>query len=176
MDFVIYRETWRRGGSDNGMQEMYGLTALLNNQNMMCCLGQIGHQCGLALDQLRYSTLANMALTGVGSEHWRTLFLLGLIRMPRRGDLFAPMSADSHTDLARRAMTINDSAEVSEQEREEQLTCMFACYGHKLTFVDGVAPWFEYRLPDPVMMAVAAEIEQLPEPAVDEYDEELVGV
>lgn len=44
MKFTIYRGSWRRGGANN---DHHGNTKLLNEQNMMCCLGQVEHQCGV---------------------------------------------------------------------------------------------------------------------------------
>jgi hypothetical protein len=47
-----------------------------------------------------------------------------------------------NSDLTVKAIIINDTADLTDTEREEQLTSLFRGEGHSLVFLDGIAPWF----------------------------------
>jgi hypothetical protein len=154
MEFTIYRGSWRRGGdgaktilesdgSDGGfavsfvLDELYGGTQLLNDRNMMCCLGQIACEAGVPLEQLRdESEPYTLAI-----EFSDQLNAAGLAYID--DDSYDEYKRLCNTELANDCMPINDDSEIDDAAREEKLIAAFAEEGHTLTFVDGVAPWFE---------------------------------
>jgi hypothetical protein len=143
MEFTIYRDSWRRGGSHK--TEIDGKTYLLNDQNKMCCLGQIAFQAGIPLAEL-------MELTE--PRRVRAAFADSL----EAGSIgyYCAEDADSDNDefavcnsqLADNCMPINDDPKIDDAERERRLIEEFANKSeHRITFVDGIAPWFTPEVP-----------------------------
>lgn len=152
MEFIIYRGSWRRGGSgaktvssDEGgfrvefqLDAVYGETYLLNGKSMMCCLGQIAFEAGVPLSELAdegepYSLDLDFA---------DQLHAAGLAYVDKDDDGSDEDARLCNTDLANDCMPINDDATMDDTEREQKLIAAFQAKGHILKFVDGVAPWF----------------------------------
>lgn len=129
MKFTIYRKSWRRSGDRhaeiNGVKQL-GETKLLNDNNMFCCLGMIEIQTGV--------TPENIINIGCPED----------VEFPRtrQTSILACSRGGSvrDTKLTTKAMNINDSSSLAEEEREQQLTQLFAKKGHVLKFVDQLAP------------------------------------
>ena len=124
MRFKIYRDSWRRGGIKHNQTD--GKTLLLNDQQKMCCLGQILHEAGVPLRHLgnigdpeNLPSYKNIALS------------IGLLD----GDACG-------TDLTQKCVDENDSETRRESTRERKIAEALATAGHQVEFVDGVAPWF----------------------------------
>lgn len=125
--FTINRDTWLRGEPDDSF--------LLRDDGFMCCLGQIAEQCGVPRDHL-----LNMDIPAglLGSDEFN------LAPHPVIGMLAEKASAaDIHimniwfrnTTLAHDAMTINDSYNYSDVERESRLIKLFAKHNIELEFI-----------------------------------------
>jgi hypothetical protein len=130
-NFTIYRGSWRRGGDTSGQVELFGNTLLLNEFKMMCCLGQCAFQLGVPLKEL----LDQGEPAEIGYK--ATLEDEALIR-----ESDYESGVISNGPFANAAMPINDDARINDQSREVQLISLGKNYGHTITFVDGVAPWF----------------------------------
>jgi hypothetical protein len=134
--FTIYRDSWLRG-------EVVGGKLFRAADNRMCCLGQIGHQAGLPLNELKgKGALSDLGYAKAGAC---PIALRGLVRVEGEGegdeeDCYV-MAID--TAFANDAMTANDSGELSEEERETKITQLMLKANIELTFLDGVAPWFK---------------------------------
>ncbi len=121
MQFTVYRGSWR-----NGSQTDYeaGPTYLLNDRQMMCCLGQIGYQIGVPLEHLFDQVNPADAIMDHGDlVKWYPVYHPGMKGL---------------TEI----FMVNDNAGPFVYEREKRLTELFADLGHTLRFEDGVAPWF----------------------------------
>lgn len=113
--FVINRSKWFRGkGATN--------SRLLTASGLMCCLGQIGEQCGIAPDILRYKTSPSV-LPSDECNKYPTCFFVGHQR---------------NSDLTCRAMSLNDNSSLLDEDREQRLIDLFAEKGITLTFVDKI--------------------------------------
>lgn len=134
--FTITRSKWLRGeGSDD--------SALLRaSDSKMCCLGQVGEQCGIPREVLSGATnLCNLGLSPVSADNIQAI-----------PDALKPLNMGFWKDntLARNMMSLNDapvgeiteglsSGEIliqSEEFREAKLTELAAAEGITLIFVD----------------------------------------
>jgi hypothetical protein len=108
--FVIDRSKWLRGeGSDYSF--------LLRADKKMCCLGQICKQQGIPLkEMIQVTSPANMLLLFQNKVRFLT-------------DNY------NHTDLAVKAMKINDSKEIDDVARESHLVKLFQDNNIALEFV-----------------------------------------
>lgn len=107
---TIKRSDWRRGESLFNEKE-WGVTALLNDQGKMCCLGFFCMQ----HEGLEEDSIKNISVPWETSELWREADPQGWM-----GD----------------AIDINDNAKIDEVEREHQLTKLFASQGYELIIED----------------------------------------
>lgn len=111
MKYIIDRTKWLRG---EGSMRSFLLRA---DDGKMCCLGQVGEQCGLSsADMLSIQT------------PW-ALESAALARYPEW--LNRPVSGDRVA-----AMTVNDNEKLSDAEREAKLTALFAKHGDELEFIN----------------------------------------
>jgi hypothetical protein len=128
-EFIIYRDSWRRGGDTSELVTIYGQTELLNHRGMMCCLGQCAIQLGLKPEDIE----------GVGEpdEVSDKELLDGVISyLDKYSECWI------NTNLTRAAMSANDNEAIDDATREDRLVALFREEGeHTLRFVDGVAPW-----------------------------------
>lgn len=112
--FTINRDLWLRG-TGTGM--------LYNGQprQCMCCLGQIGEQCGVSREAMRDVGLPSHLND---PSPWPN----GM-----RG-----MFPDEDGDMEQEAAAINDDARITDTIREAQLRRLFADHEITLAFVDGL--------------------------------------
>lgn len=148
--FTIYRDSWRRGGSGEPIIEdgdtvsyridaVFGDTALLNDRNMMCCLGQCSFEAGVPLKFLKEAEPHAISL------HFHDeLEAHGLITI----DLDEIDVITLNSGFSNEAMPINDNEDIEDAEREQQLIWLAEEHGHTLTFLDGIAPWFQEAVPN----------------------------
>lgn len=146
MVYVIYRDSWRRGGdgTDKNLLSKFGPTSLYNQEHyVMCCLGQCSVEAGVPLELIRdvaepYEidpfTAGDYELD---KDHIRELLLKGglLAIHEETGKIISG-------DFVGDAIDINDDADISEELREQKLIELGQDHGHIITFVDGIAPWF----------------------------------
>lgn len=108
-EFVIDRKKWYRGKGAAGSR-------LLRDDGTMCCLGQVGRQCGLKPKDIK----------GKGS--------------PRRveSDKFPEWLTNGieNTDACLSAMQINDRIGIKDAYRERRLKAIFKKHGATLTFIN----------------------------------------
>lgn len=129
-NFTIYRDSWRRGGDGIELLEL-GSTSLYNaTNNLMCCLGQCAFEAGVKLDALEgigepndvsfddYPVLIGSGLLNDDEGYWR------------------------QSAFSKQAIPINDDEQITDRHREEKLIELGSRYGHTITFVEGIAPWF----------------------------------
>jgi hypothetical protein len=134
MNYTIYRYSWRRGG--NAFDREHGDTSLYNSESQrMCCLGQCAFQAGVPLEVLEDTAEPDE----IGTAEYSPLVSGGLLTGPDEDD---PHRSNRNSQFSREAIQINDSG-ISDEAREALLISLAAKHGHTLTFVDGVAPWFE---------------------------------
>jgi hypothetical protein len=112
-EFVVQRSKWLRGLPLNG--------TLLNANGGRCCLGFVASQCGVSDEALLNHTVpyalpreARSALAGL---------LLVDVKDRRK-----------HTKLTMAAVVLNDSCSFTDDEREAQLSDLFAAHGYTLRF------------------------------------------
>ena len=114
--FTIERSKWLRGEDED---ESY---LLRPRDGKMCCLGQVGQQCGLTDDQLANKKALPSVQTNVSID--------GLTRESKWGDgLFS-------TDVAAEMMIVNDVVGTSDEDRESRLSELAQQAGFSLKFVD----------------------------------------
>lgn len=123
-EVTIYRDSWLRG---EGSTKSY---LLRPEDNKMCCLGQVSYQFGVPLSSLKGIKQVNNLCTPPSA--------LGFLC--RQPDWFDGMMAS--TDVANDAMHTNDSVVLTPEACEVRITEILAAHNIKVTFVDGVAPWF----------------------------------
>lgn len=135
MEFTIDRSRWRCGGGDRG-PDVYpewmhgeGETMLLNDDGFMCCLGQVEEQLGVGLDRL----LQVFKPSGLQVESILCEIDHDAASVPdadgnEAGDIYID------TELASRAMSINDDETLDDENREHRLTALFETHGHTITF------------------------------------------
>lgn len=132
MEFTIYKKSWRRGGGNaensiiGGVRQM-GDTELLNEFNMFCCLGMIDAQ----LDVNPQGLIGAGCPEDVDEGHIPQICVLV------KGSVFDGIR---DTKLSTEAIKINDDSDLSDAQREKKLTSLFSKFGHKLTFVNRLAP------------------------------------
>lgn len=117
--FIIDRSILRCGGTAGHGP---GVTSLLNKEGFMCCLGQIGLQCGVPKEEL----LSKAEPRCISNEHGeRIKFLLEYSRITTQ---------NHNSVLAKEAMEINDYG-ISFRQRESRLKKLFDKYGYEIQFV-----------------------------------------
>lgn len=121
--FIIDRSKWRCGGSGFGgnvNRRGHGVTYMLNLEGYMCCLGQVAKQLGVSDEAQRRKRnpchvgaecLVGILITSTGSR------------------------GVEDTDLADRAIEINDDKTIGPAERERLLAEHFATHGHEIEFI-----------------------------------------
>ncbi len=122
-EIVVHRDTWLRGNTMGPFPTER--VQLINEQGHKCCLGFAG----LCWD-IPAHTLVN---TGTPDE----------VNWEWKGD--HPFSLlvdinDLNTQLARDTVMINDNPTISDEEREEELTALFATKGIVMRFTDDPEP------------------------------------
>lgn len=115
-EFVVKRSKWLRGP-----QPSDGVSMLLNDEGLMCCLGFVSEQCGVPRKELLHRR-SPADLTD-GYAPIRDLLLDG-----------HEHDWDRNSDLAARAIAINDGWLASEEVRESELIRLFAENGYTLRF------------------------------------------
>jgi hypothetical protein len=123
MKLIIDRKEWRRGGS---AAEKEDPTALLCKDGRKCCLGFYALQCGFTPKQIR-GALCPVDVFPVEykttSPEWLKLVWFDAV-----------LKTHLNTPLTGEAMRINDTADYTEEERESQLTKLFAENGIEVEF------------------------------------------
>lgn len=125
MDFKVYRGSWVRGGYKNRLK--YGDICLLNDQDRMCCLGQILCQAGVDAEILfgiGYPEDIDESVIDVPIS-------LGLAIGPGIDTLLGKICAQT-----------NDDENITDKIREAKIKYEFKQAGHTVKFVPGKAPWF----------------------------------
>ncbi|SRR6266404_7023628 len=113
MDFVVDRKTWFRGkGSDE--------SRLLRADGMRCCIGFVGQQCGVPdSSMLQHSDI--QAMRNAGKDVTRFPYWMS--------------NKEINFEIGK-AYEFNDDEEISNEERENRLSDLFAKHGDTITFVD----------------------------------------
>lgn len=117
---TIDRARWRRGGDDSHLVAVSGITALLNDKGLMCCLGFDALACGLSSS--RINSLADpCALFDEGELEGFEDYKEQRIQVTRRYDGEDDYHYDTAelTAAASSAITHNDDPKLSESEREQ---------------------------------------------------------
>jgi hypothetical protein len=135
MEFIIYRDSWRRGGNgeENELTDKLGSTSLYEPAHkLQCCLGQIACQAGIPLEVLKDEGEPEN-IPGDYAEQAESAAIAYLDEE----------SGMRNSSLANRCMPINDGR-MEDGVRETRLSAEFAQDSpHTLKFVDGIAPWFQ---------------------------------
>lgn len=124
--FVVDRSKWRRGGRTN--EETHGETSLLNSRGFMCCLGFVCIQQGLSEEDIRLEG-EPCSLSEYSEEIDDAIGGLLLNNDEEDGMV--------NSDLAQKAIDINDNESVTDAEREAALSSLFEKNGCEMVFVDG---------------------------------------
>ena len=127
MKFIIDRRKWRRGGNDSRLTFRYGETYLLNEQGNMCCLGQICKQLDIPDEYIlgvNHPHQINPA-----AENYSSLINI-LLRQSVAKTCYL------NTELAYKAVCINDDPFIHSDLREQQLTELFKKYDHEIEFIN----------------------------------------
>lgn len=115
---TVDRHTWRCG-MDGPHARGEGNTAMRNEEGYMCCLGHIALQL--------YSDTDPMSMVGWGEPE--------CCQLPEGPLTYWEDGVCRNTELSQEAMAINDDLVITNEEREKQLTELFADSGFKLEFV-----------------------------------------
>jgi hypothetical protein len=121
--FTVYLDRWRCGGdSDSTINHVHGegMTALLNSQGYMCCLGFACQQLG---------GLTEDDMFEVDTPESTFVVIEGLTEKKDGVDMVLD------TDLSRKAVQINDDGCITLEAREEELTALFKLHGIEVEFV-----------------------------------------
>ena len=110
MKLVIERKTWARGATRGDY--------LKNPSGTKCCLGFLGEACGLSEQELR--------------NHGTLQAVVEFRKITPNRYLYEMTNRDPHSQ----AIRINDTRQLSEEERETELILIFAGAGIQLSFVD----------------------------------------
>ena len=113
----IDRATWRRG--DDTASGHYGPTFLLNREGMMCCLG---------FDCMQNGGTTRSDIIGATGPFRTGKRIEGL------SEWNDEMSCVIVTNFSNAAMEINDSNEITEEERESLLIDLAAKHGREYEF------------------------------------------
>ena len=115
--FILDYSKWRCGfHGDHALGK--GVTALLNDQGYMCCLGQWSKQLGATDDELMHK---------VSPWHIKRV-LPALTKATEYGFC--------NTDLAIRAMSINDCGDTTPERKINELTELLAPYNIELEVIN----------------------------------------
>lgn len=124
MRFTVDRSKWRFGDTAD-LGDGRGETLLLNSKGYMCCLGFCMKQLGYADDDL-ISYGSPFEVTDASTPFTR--------RFEEEGKIVdTGLSVD--TVLSEEAMRINDDEDISNEERESELSNLFSKHGHEIEFV-----------------------------------------
>lgn len=116
MNFKINRKTWRCGREGARYHKRgSGYTRLLNTEGYMCCLGQICLQLGLKRPDI----------LGVASPDSLSSNNKVKILNNKHG---------CNSELASKAIEINDNMHTTVQEKEKKLKSLFSKFKHKIEF------------------------------------------
>lgn len=132
-EYTIDADKWRCGCGHNALGD--GYTRMLNEEGYMCCLGQISEQMGVEKQFLKESCdpeeVANRIINGNESSVAKQKYLTHnhLIKYIKKCKNNVRLS-----NLAKRAIDINDDKDLSTKERVEKLKALFADNGIKLRF------------------------------------------
>jgi hypothetical protein len=110
--FTVYRERWFRGKG-------WSQSQLLRGDGTMCCLGFYAKSCGATDDHI-----LGKAAPSMSQGFWPDW----MYRFPARVPVVNEM------------MAINDGRSLPDEERERQLTELFAAQGITVEFKDGAGP------------------------------------
>lgn len=110
-EFVVQRSKWLRGDPMN--------SALLDEDGCRCCLGFVSSQCGVPDRHMLERATPSVILHSTE---------------PVVGVLVQATARRKHTELARHAIPLNDSAMLTDDEREAKLAALFAEHGYALRF------------------------------------------
>lgn len=115
MNFIIDRSKWRCGGDHvHKNQKGIGATYLLNKEGFMCCLGQVAKQEGFSQEDI------------LNKHEPKNLNPIK--------DSITINKDGGNSDLANKAININDDFDMSLPERESRLKKIFNSYGHTIKF------------------------------------------
>lgn len=120
--FTIDRNTWLRGDADDSF--------LLRKDGMMCCLGQIGAHCGVPKEYL--FQIGDPASWDDDTVSRHPALALLVKTNPAKKSAYPHLCSD----LAGRAIDLNDAYNLTENKREENLIKLFAYHDIKLTFIN----------------------------------------
>lgn len=117
-NYTIDRRTWLRGDDEDSY-------LLRPTDRMMCCLGQMLQEAGVDRRRLKGQSQPD----DVAKCQFNSL-LRRLLVEPSRVRGF------KSTDFAFEAMRINDDPHINNEQRERQLTDLFAAKGIELHFIN----------------------------------------
>jgi hypothetical protein len=118
-ELILDYSKWRAGGSGiNKVGE--GVTALLNNNGFMCCIGQFCEQTGVSRDRLR----------GRGEPDEINGFEDGLFVYKN------PFGLVYNTDLSTKLIEINDDPETTAEYKIEKISRLLAGNGIELKVIN----------------------------------------
>lgn len=118
MKLVIDRNTWLRGeGTENSF-------LLREKDSKMCCLGFLGAACGVPSE-----SMTNTEAPALLNQDHRDLFPDFLFHGGR------DLNQDS-SDECNSLVEINDDEELTPEEREAELTMLFAKHGIEVEFIN----------------------------------------
>lgn len=118
LEVTIDRSKWNRAIPKVDYSQHFGLSALLNDQGNMCCLGFVCKALGLSDEQIvdrAYPQSTQLEIPHLTEFH--------------------DVSYPKDTILSCRAAAINDSPMIHSKKKEEQLKNLFLENDIKLTFV-----------------------------------------
>ena len=127
---IIDRSKWRTGGiiSDSESLKKYGKTLLLNNQGMMCCLGFYCEQLG-GIPKDKLLGISSPESLGLNDINTITELVIKRDHYDVEDD-YTLLPTLLTTD----AITINDSADLSSEERENKIVNHFKNYNVEVIF------------------------------------------
>lgn len=123
--FVVKRSEWLRGTSVD--------SCLLDKEDKMCCLGFYAQSCGLRKQDIRGISSPQECIAQ-NNKKWDT-FLLKESKDPWSYGMPDSIGFDDSKQCVE-LMKINDSENISDKEREKELTSLFNKAGIKVKFVD----------------------------------------
>lgn len=117
---TIDRSKWRVGGGEDQIGKkkyaIIGATRLLNAEGFLCCLGFGCLQSGLNEEKILYRIYPEY-LINTDQD------VFGLTNNGR-----------SNSNLSNKAASINDNDQITNEDREIQLTALFNEHGHEVIF------------------------------------------
>jgi len=124
--FTVNRDAWDRGREEGG--------ALLSSYGY-CCLGFLGLACGLEDNDLKGNSLPEETMHSKLAEDenpWPASLVIW------RDDRPHDRREWKDTHFTNAVVTVNDDCSISDAEREEKLTELFASQGIEVEFVGKV--------------------------------------